>query len=122
MEAFPKFFEGLADLDEGVDPTKVEIPLMRDRVQRAEILAKLIDTAAKFGGISDTVLHLRELVRDPMKEAYGISKVMASTNAKLKSMLAPVINYYAALAKAAATKRKANVEAAVAKKKAGAKG
>ena len=40
MEAFPKFFEGLADLDQGVDPTKVETPLMRDRIQRAEILAR----------------------------------------------------------------------------------
>ncbi len=122
MEAFPEFFEGLADLDEGVDPTKLETPLMRDRVQRAEILAKLLDTAAKFGGISDTVLHLRELVRDPMKEAYGISKVMASSNAKLKSMLASVINYYAGLAKAAAATRKANAAAAVAEKKAGGKG
>ena len=77
IEAFPKFFEGLADLDEGVDPTQVETPLMRDRVQRAEMLAKLIDDAAKLGAISDTVLHLRELVRDPMKEAYAISKVKA---------------------------------------------
>ena len=122
MEAFPKFFEGLADLDEGVDPTKVETPLMRDRVQRAEILATLLDPAAQFGGISDTVLHLRELVRDPMKEAYGIAKAMAGSNAKLKSMLASVINFYAALAKAAATTRKANAEAAAAAKKAAAKG
>jgi hypothetical protein len=123
IEAFPKFFEGLADLDEGIDPTTVETPLMRDRVQRAEILAKLVDDAAKFGGISDTVLHLRELVRDPMKEAYGISKAMAKTNDKLKSMLAPVINYYAALVKAAAATRKANADAAAAATKAaGAKG
>jgi hypothetical protein len=121
MEAFPKFFEGLADLDEGVDPTKVETPLMRDRVQRAEILAKLLDTAAKFGGISDTVLHLRELVRDPMKEAYGISKSMSRTNEALKMMLVPVINFYAAMAKAALASRKAN-EAEAAAKAASAKG
>jgi hypothetical protein len=57
-----------------------------------------------------------------MKEAYGISKAMAGSNAKLKSMLAPVINFYAALAKAAAATRKANAEAAAAEKKAAAKG
>jgi hypothetical protein len=122
MEAFPKFFEGLADLDQGVDPTQVETPLMRDRVQRAEILAKLLDDAARLGGISDTVLHLRELVRDPMKEAYAICKVMAKSTDKLKSMLAPVINFYAAMAKAAATTRKANADAAAAEKKAAPKG
>lgn len=111
MEAFPAFFEGLADLDEGVDPTKVETPLMRDRLQRAEILAGLLDPAGKLGGVSDTVLHLRSLVRDPLKEAYGIAKSMAKTQAKLRSMLAPVIDFYAALARAAAESRKANEEA-----------
>lgn len=109
MEAFPTFFEGLADLDQGVDPTKVETPLLRDRLQRAEILARLLDPAGQLGGMSDTVLHLRSLVRDPVKEAYGIAKSMAKTNPKLKSMLAPVIDFYAAIARAAAESRKANL-------------
>ena len=109
MEAFPTFFEGLADLDQGVDPTKVETPLMRDRLQRAEILARLLDPAGQLGGMSDTVLHLRSLVRDPVKEAYGIAKSMAKTNTKLKSMPAPVIDFYAAIARAAAESRKANL-------------
>ena len=127
MEAFPQFFVGLADLDQGIDPKQVETPLMRDRVQRAEILADLLDTAAKLGGLSDTVLHLRELVRDPIKEAYAISKVMAKSSNALKSMLATVINFYATMAKAAAATRKANAEAAAAEKaaaeaKAGGKG
>jgi hypothetical protein len=121
MEAFPLFFEGLADLDEGIDPKQVETPLMRDRVQRAEILANLLDDAAKLGGLSDTVLHLRELVRDPMKDAYAIAKVMAKTNANLKTKLVTVINYYAAMAKAAAATRKANAEAAAAEKAAAGK-
>ncbi len=64
--------------------------------------------AEGIGGITDTVLHLRSLVRDPIKEAYGISKAMARTNEVLKSMLAPVIDFYAAAAKAAAASRKAN--------------
>jgi hypothetical protein len=122
MEAFPVFFEGLADLDEGIDPKQVETPLMRDRVQRAEILANLLDDAAKLGGLSDTVLHLRELVRDPMKDAYAIAKVMAKSNGKLKTMLVTVINYYAAMAKAAAATRKANAEKAAAEKQAAGKG
>jgi hypothetical protein len=116
MEAFPAFFEGLADLDEGIDPTKVETPLMRDRIQRAELLAQLLDNADKFAGMSDTVMHLRALVRDPIKEAYGISKAMAKTNDTLKSMVAPVINFYAAIARAAAATRKANAEASLAAK------
>lgn len=114
VEAFPAFFEGLADLDQGIDPTKVETPLMRDRIQRAEILGRLLATTEKFGGMSDTVLHLRGLVRDPIREAYGIAKSMAKTNVKLKSMLAPVIDFYAAIAKTAAATRKANAEASVA--------
>lgn len=122
MEAFPQFFVGLADLDEGIDPKQVETPLMRDRVQRAEILADLLDTAAQLGGLSDTVLHLRELVRDPMKEAYAISKIMQKSSDALKSMLASVINYYAAMAKAAAATRKANAEKAAAEKAAAGKG
>jgi hypothetical protein len=122
MEAFPQYFEGLADLDQGIDPKQVETPLMRDRVQRAEILAKLLDDAAKLGALSDTVMHLRELVRDPMKEAYAIAKVMSKSSDKLKSMLASVINFYAAMAKAAAATRKANAETAAAEKAAAAKG
>jgi len=110
MEAFPQFFEGLADLDEGVDPTKVEIELMRDRVERAEALAPLIDVMNKLGGVSDTVLVLRAKVREPMSEAYGIAKVMAKTNQALRSKLAPVIDFYSSIAKAAAASRKANAE------------
>jgi hypothetical protein len=111
MEAFPALFEGLADLDQGVDPTHVETPLMRDRIQRAELLARFAAVADKLGGVSDTVLHLRSLVREPMSEAYGIAKSMAKTNQKLKSMLAPVLDFYAAIAKVAAATRKANAEA-----------
>lgn len=116
MEAFPSYFEGLADLDQGLDPSVVETSLMRDRIQRAEILARLGAVAGKFDALSDTVLHLRELVRDPIKEAYGIAKAMAKANQKLKSMLAPVIDFYGAIAKAAAATRKANSEAAAAAK------
>jgi hypothetical protein len=111
MEAFPAFFEGLADLDQGVDPTKVETALMRDRIQRAELLARLLGSSDKLGAMADTVLHLRGLVREPIREAYGIAKSMAKTNQKLSSMLAPVLNFYAAIARTAAAARKANAEA-----------
>ena len=116
MEAFPSYFEGLADLDQGLDPSVVETPLMRDRIQRAEILARLGDVAGKFDAMSDTVLHLRELVREPIREAYGIAKAMAKANQALRSMLAPVIDFYAAMAKASAASRKANAEAHAATK------
>jgi len=116
MEAFPAYFEGLTDLDQGLDPNVLETPLMRDRIQRAEILARLGDIAGKFDAMSDTVLHLRELVREPIREAYGIAKAMAKANQALRSMLAPVIDFYAAMAKAAAASRKANAEANAATK------
>lgn len=122
IEAFPAYFVGLADLDEGIDPKVVETPLIRDRIERAEILAKLIDDADKLTGLSDTVLHLRALVREPIKEAYAISKAMKRTNEALKTMLVPVLNYYAAMAKAALESRQANQAAAEAKAAAAAKG
>ena len=122
IEAFPSYFAGLADLDEGIDPKVVETPLIRDRIERAEILAKLIDDAEKLTGLSDTVLHLRALVREPIKEAYAISKAMKRTNEALKTMLVPVLNYYAAMAKAALASRQANQAAAEAKAAAAAKG
>ncbi len=106
IESFPHFFEGLSDLDGGVDPNKVEVELMRDRVQRAELLAPLSDLTEKLTGLSDTVLHLRAKVREPISQAYGIAKVMAKTNQALRSKLAPVIDFYASIAKT----RKANGE------------
>ncbi len=117
MEKFPELFLGLADLDEGVDPTRVETELLRDRILRAEALAPLSALAERMRDLSDTVLHFRGLVRDPIGEAYGISKAMARTNTALRSMLAPVLDFYAAAAKLAAASRKANAEAESAKKK-----
>jgi hypothetical protein len=108
IEEYPAFFEGLADLDEGVDPGKVETGLMRDRIQRAEILAPLGKLTEKFVGISDSVLHLRGLVRQPVTEAYGIAKSLARTNAAIRSRLARTIDYYAGFARVAAAARKAN--------------
>jgi hypothetical protein len=111
MEEYPAFFEGLADLDEGLDPTKVETALMRDRIQRAEVLAPLGGLLEKFGGIADTVLLLRGQVRQPLEEAYGIAKSLARTNATIRSKLARALDYYAKIAKAGAATRRANTTA-----------
>jgi hypothetical protein len=112
-EKFPALFESLVDLDEGVDPTKFETPLLRDRLQRAEILAPLADALSntQLLSITDTVLHLRDLARTPISEAYGIAKSIAKTNVALKTMLAPVLDFYRALAELAAAARKANQDA-----------
>lgn len=109
-EAFPVLFEGLADLDEGVDPTKFEPGLLRDRLMRAAILAPFVDAFAnpEEHSISDTVLHLHALARGPVSEAYGSAKAMARSNLKLKSMLAPVMDFYRSLAILAANARKVN--------------
>ena len=109
-EAFPALFEGLADLDEGADPTRFEPKLLRDRLQRAAILAPFVDSLAYPAehSLGDTVLHLRALARGPLSEAYGIAKAMARSNLKLKTLLAPVMDFYRSLAVMAAAARKVN--------------
>ena len=112
-ERFPALFASLADLDEGTDPTRFELPLLRERLERAEILAPLAEALAgrQLLSITDTVLHLRDLVRTPVSEAYAIAKSVAKTDVKLKTMLAPVMDYYRRLAELSAASRKANQDA-----------
>jgi hypothetical protein len=109
-EKFPALFTSLADLDEGTDPTRFETELLRDRLQRAEALEPLVTALAdaKIVAVSDTVLHLRNLARAPISEAYAIAKTIAKTNAQVSTMLAPVLDFYRGLAALAAAARKAN--------------
>ena len=110
-DAFPEYFTSLADRDSGVDPAKFETELQRDRLARANILAPLADAfATQPVGIDDTVLHLRELASKPIREAYAIAKSLASTNKALSSLLAPALDFFRALGKAAAASRKAHAD------------
>lgn len=109
-EKYPALFASLADLDEGTDPTRFETELLRDRLLRAEALEPLVTALsdAKIVAVSDTLLHLRDLARAPISEAYAIAKTIAKTSAPVSSMLAPVLDFYRGLAARAAASRKAN--------------
>jgi hypothetical protein len=114
-DAFPQYFTSLVDLDEGVDPTKFETDLLRDRLARADALAPLADAfATQPVGIDDTVLQLRALAREPIASAYAIAKSVAPTNQAVSTMLAPALDYYRAIGKASAAARKANAAQKVA--------
>jgi hypothetical protein len=109
-ELHPQLFASLSDMDEGVDPDKLETDLMRDRVERAAILAPLVNVLNDMSkpNTSDTALHLRSLVRNPVREIYAIAKVVAKSHPDVKSLVAPIIDYYAKMAKAAQAAKAAN--------------
>jgi hypothetical protein len=116
-DTFPQFFTSLADLDEGTDPTTFETGLQRDRMARADALAPLAQAfATQPVGIDDTVLLLRGEAKEVVGRAYAIAKSLAPTNQPLSTLLAPALNYYRAIAKAAAATRAANAKAKAAAK------
>ena len=113
--AYPASFESLANLDFGEDPSTFEVGLVGDRLAKAAILGPLVDLLnALVQDLSDSTLELNGTGRQPASEAYVIAKALAKTNPIINGMIADVIGYYAAVAKAAAATRKANKAAAAA--------
>jgi len=113
-EKKPQLFESLADKDFGEDPEAFEVSALRDRLQRA---AKLVPLADKLDALntllSDTVLSLSSQTKPVMLQGYGIAKSVANTDAKLRTAIAPAIDYYGKIARqAAATRKKAKAEKA----------
>lgn len=108
-EKFPQYFEELADKDEGYDPTRFEPERLRDRLQRRDELASVSTKLEGLAGpADDTVLHLGELTKPVLTEAYGIAKMHAKNNPAIRSLIAPLMDYYAAAARKAAETRAAN--------------
>jgi hypothetical protein len=110
---YPQFFEDLKDADQGVDPTRLETDLMKDRVRRAQLLGSVASALMDLTqpNVSDTALHLRSLVRGPVREIYAIAKTVGKHNQGIKNLLAPILDYYRELAKAAQEgKAKKNLE------------
>lgn len=100
MEAQPSYFNVLADKDHGRDPSRFETSVLRERLERREILAQV---AAKLSPMameaSDHVLHLGAITRGPILAAYHIAKPLGEHNARISSKLAKARSFYARMAK-----------------------
>lgn len=103
----------LADRDYGTDPTTFEAALLEERLQRIAVLAPVAQLLLSLAeDISDTVLELGEISAQPARDAYAILKTVAKSDAALSARIKDVIDFYAAIAQAAARTRKARKQAA----------
>ncbi len=106
---YPANFTSLADLDQGDDPTVFEVDMVSDRLAKAALLVPLADELTSFvQNLSDSALEMNQGGAQPAREAYVLAKAIARTNPIVSSMIAPVIAFYSAIAKASAATRKAN--------------
>jgi hypothetical protein len=109
VEYSPAPFAGLADEDEGDDPNKVETDLVRERFGEHDVyrgLAASLDEVSQL--FSDTAIAKGLLVKPFALAVYEIAKPVSKRDAKLRGLLAPLLNYYGTNAKLAAEARKAN--------------
>lgn len=114
-DQYPSFFQSLAADDEGNDPKTFEVSLLRDRLQRIAALQPLMEQfEARAQELADTVMYLGELTKPVMLAAYQLAKPQAKHDPRIQTLLAPAINFYAAIAKAAAATRKSKKAAAAA--------
>jgi hypothetical protein len=106
VEYAPHYFASLADQDEGHDPNRLETPLLRDRLERRVIMGEINDALEPLTRtVSDTALHYGELVRPVLLSAYRIAKPLSKSDRGVANRLAPVIDFYAGPARAAAQTR-----------------
>ena len=104
----PTLFEVLADKDEGVDPTKFEPDLLRERLDRVLVLSPVLAAARRFANpVSDTCMHLGNLTRPVLLAMYEIVKPQAKRNATIASRVKAVLDFYSAIGRAGAATRKA---------------
>jgi hypothetical protein len=106
--AYAPLLGSLSDLDFGHDPDAFEPALLKERLQRLDALAPLADALASLlEGVSDTMIELQQLARDPLLDAYAILKGAAKADPQLKARLRDAIDFYAARASAAAKAKEA---------------
>jgi hypothetical protein len=92
---WPRYFTVLADLDEGHDPEQFETAVLRERLERRNLLSDLggrIEPLARK--IDDSVLQLGEMTRPVILAAYQIAKSIATHDMDLRAVLAPVLDFY----------------------------
>ncbi|MEO5728588.1 MAG: hypothetical protein ABI134_32740 [Byssovorax sp.] len=109
-----KHFNGLGDADFGEDPDKFEPELLSRRLHRVEyeqqLQARFEKMARHFG---DDALHTGAMVVAPGMMAIALARTLAGSSAAHRSVLAPVLDAFRALTKAA---RASAAEARAAKK------
>ena len=102
----PHYFTSLADQDEGQDPDRFETTLLRERLERREIMGEVAEAIEPFVRVvDDTALHYGELVRPVLLSAYRIAKPISKSDIGVANRLAPVIDFYSGPARAAAQTR-----------------
>ena len=102
----PTLFDSLADEDAGDDPDAFEPELIQDRLQRAILLGELLAAGAKIlAPLSDTRLHLGNLTRPVLLAMYEIVKPHAKRDPAIASKAKGAIDFFAAIARAAAATR-----------------
>ncbi len=111
-QQYPALTQSLANDDQGNDPSTFEVTLLQDRLQRITALQPLVEALeGKTQELSDTLLYLGELTKPVLLAAYKLEKPQAAHDKKIQSMLAPTIDFYAAIAKASVETRQANAAA-----------
>lgn len=108
-DAKPALFESLADKDHGNDPASFETGLLRDRLERIALLQPLAEASDELiDGVQDTVLFLGETTKPVMLAAYEIAKPQAKHDPKIRSKMAPALDYYGKIAATGAATRRRN--------------
>lgn len=107
-EKSPQYFAVLADRDQGSDPNRLETQLLRERLERRDLLDGLSNELAPLlGKLSDSVLSLGELTRPVLLAVYQIAKPLAQHDAKIRTALSDAMNFYSRPARRAAETRAA---------------
>jgi hypothetical protein len=113
MVEYAPLVASLADRDNGDDPDAFEPALLKHRLENVDALTPLVDALESLAqDMSDTVLALQALARQPLLDAYAILKAVAKSNPTLKALLKDAIDYYASIAKAGVKTKKAKAAAA----------
>ena len=110
--AHPQYFDGLADRDQGQDPTRFEPELISDRLGRRDLLVQFAEPSEELSTkASDSVLHLGDLTKPVLSAAYGIAKALAKHDEVVRSAIAKLIDFYSSVARKGAETRARNAAA-----------
>ena len=111
-EAHPHLFKALADKDHGKDPKTFETGLLRERLERRELLAKAATEVESLGEeMTDQLLQWGEVTKPILLSVYHIAKALGEHDTNVATMLAPAKDFYGRPARRGAeTRRKKNEE------------
>jgi hypothetical protein len=99
--AYSPLVGALGDSDFGDDPKVFEATLLKERLQRADVLAPLAMSLEELAqDVGDTVLDLQHLGSEPLRLAYKVLKSVATTDATLRGKIKDPIDFYASITRA----------------------